>query len=52
MGLLLLVILLLLLFGGLGFAVHALWILAVVALIALLLGFVTGGSGSWYGRSW
>ncbi len=51
MGIILLVLLLALLFGGLGFAVHALWIVAVVVLAAWLLGFVLRGSGSgsrWY----
>lgn len=51
MGLIVLVLLLALLFGGLGFAIHALWIVAVVVLIAWLLGFVLRGSASgtrWY----
>ena len=50
MGLLLLVLLLVLLFGGLGFAVHALWFLAVIFLIAWVAGFAfRGGEGSrWY----
>ena len=50
MGLILLVLLLALLFGGLGFAVHALWIVAVVVFIAWLLGFaLRSASGSrWY----
>ncbi len=51
MGVILLVLLLALLFGGLGFAIHALWIVAVVVLIAWLLGFVVRGGGSgtrWY----
>jgi hypothetical protein len=49
-GLVLLVLLLALLFGGLGFAVHALWIVAVVLFVAWVLGFVVRGSeGSrWY----
>ncbi len=55
MGIILLVLLLALLFGGLGFAVHALWIVAVVIFIAWLLGFglargeAAGGRGArWY----
>jgi hypothetical protein len=50
MGLILLVLLLALLFGGLGFAIHALWIVAVIVFIAWLLGFaLRGASGSrWY----
>jgi hypothetical protein len=49
-ALILLVLLLALLFGGLGFAVHALWIIAIVLLAAWLLGFVVrGAEGSrWY----
>jgi hypothetical protein len=48
-------LLILAIFGGLGFAVHALWIILVVALILWLLGFFLGGvSGAggrrWYGR--
>jgi uncharacterized membrane protein YecN with MAPEG domain len=53
-----LVILLLIiaLFGGLGFAVHVLWIVLIVAVVLWLLGFLVGGVGSgmgrrrWYGR--
>ena len=50
MGLILLVLLLALLFGGLGFAVHALWIVAVVVFVAWLLGFALRGAGGsrWY----
>ncbi len=48
-------LLILAIFGGLGFAVHALWIILVVALILWLIGFFMGGVGSagrrtWYGR--
>jgi uncharacterized membrane protein YecN with MAPEG domain len=48
-------LLVLAIFGGLGFAVHALWIILVVALILWLIGFFIGGVGSagrrtWYGR--
>lgn len=54
MGLILLVLLLALLLGGLGFAVHALWFIAVIVFIAWLLGFglargeSAGGRGRWY----
>jgi len=47
-------LLILAIFGGLGFAVHALWIVLVVALILWLIGFflgsVDGGRRRWYGR--
>ncbi|MBV9285038.1 MAG: hydrophobic protein [Acidimicrobiia bacterium] len=50
MGLILLVLLLALLFGGLGFAVHALWIIAVVLLVVWVLGFLMRGAegARWY----
>ena len=50
MGIILLVLLLALLFGGLGFALHALWIVAVVLLVAWLIGFVirSGERARWY----
>jgi hypothetical protein len=50
MGLVLLILLLALLFGGLGFAVHFLWIVAVVLFAVWVLGFlVRGAEGSrWY----
>jgi hypothetical protein len=52
MGLILLVLLLALLLGGLGFAVHALWIVAVVVFIAWVIGFgVARGEGAG-GRRW
>jgi energy-coupling factor transporter transmembrane protein EcfT len=49
-------LLILALFGGLGFAVHFLWIVLVVAVLLWLIGFFVGGAGSglgrrrWYGR--
>jgi len=50
MGIVLLVLLLALIFGGLGFAVHALWIIAAVILVAWLIGFAmrSGESARWY----
>jgi hypothetical protein len=54
MGLILLVLLLAILFGGLGFAAHILWVVAVVVFIAWLIGFGVargqgaGGSARWY----
>jgi hypothetical protein len=50
MGLILLVLLLALLFGGLGFAVHFLWIVAVILAVIWLVGFlVRSGEGNrWY----
>ena len=53
MGLILLVLLVALLLGGLGFAVHWLWIIAAIVLIFWLVGFGLGrgesaGSRGWY----
>ena len=54
MGVILVVLLLALLFGGLGFAIHALWIVAVIVFVAWLIGFGvargagTGGHAHWY----
>ena len=49
MALLIAVLLLALILGGVGFAVHALWIAAVVVLIVWIIGFfVRSGSGRWY----
>jgi len=50
MGLVLLILLLALLFGGLGFAVHTLWVIAVILAVVWLAGFAfRGGSGArWY----
>lgn len=56
MGVILLVLLLALVLGGLGFAVHALWIIAVIVFLAWLIGFGlrggehAGGRRRWYGR--
>jgi hypothetical protein len=50
MGVLLAVLLLALIFAGAGFAVHMLWIVAVVVAVVWLLGFVFRGADSarWY----
>ena len=50
MALILLVLILAILFGGLGFALHALWWIALIVLILWLVGFVarTGEGRSWY----
>jgi hypothetical protein len=42
MGIILLLLILALIFGGLGFAIHALWIVAVVLLIAWVVMFAHG----------
>jgi hypothetical protein len=49
-------VLILLIFGGLGFAVHVLWIVLVIAVLLWLIGFFLGGVPAgggrrrWYGR--
>ena len=49
MGLIIAVLLLALLFGAFGFAVHILWVVAVIMLIAWLVGFAfRSGEGRWY----
>jgi hypothetical protein len=50
MGAVLLVLLLVLIFGGLGFAVHLLWIVALIALALWIIGFfVRSAEGArWY----
>ena len=56
MGVVLLVLLLALILGGLGFAVHVLWWIALVVFVAWLIGFgisrgeMSGGRRRWYGR--
>jgi membrane protein YdbS with pleckstrin-like domain len=51
MGIILLVLLLALVLGGLGFAIHVLWWIALVVLVLWLLGFlVRVGEGSSRGR--
>jgi hypothetical protein len=55
MAIILLVLLLAIVLGGVGFLVHALWIVAGIVLVVWLLGFVIrsaegagGGRGRWY----
>ena len=53
MAVILLVLLLALLLGGLGFAVHMLWIVAAIVLVLWLVGFALGrghaeGARGWY----
>jgi hypothetical protein len=54
MGLILLVLLIALIFGGLGFASHVFWFVAVVVFVAWLIGFGVargagaGGKARWY----
>ncbi|HEU0239922.1 MAG TPA: hypothetical protein VFR11_11710 [Micromonosporaceae bacterium] len=54
MAILLLVLLLALILGGLGFAVHVLWWIALVVLVIWVIGFVARGTtaagsrGRWY----
>jgi len=56
MGVILLVLLIALLLGGFGFAVHALWWIAIVVFLVWLIGFGfsagegAGGRRRWYGR--
>jgi hypothetical protein len=53
---LLALVLILAIFGGLGFAVHLLWIVLVIAVLLWLIGFFVGGMPAgggrrrWYGR--
>jgi hypothetical protein len=55
-ALILLVLLLALLFFGLGFALHALWIIAVILFVAWIIGWAfargesSGSRRQWYGR--
>ena len=49
MGLVLAVLLLAILFGGLGFAIHALWVLAVIMALVWVIGFFARGTQArWY----
>lgn len=49
MALLLAVLIIALLFGGLGFAIHALWIVAVIMALVWIIGFFArGAEARWY----
>ena len=55
MGVLLIVLLLAVLLGGLGFALHVLWWIALIVLVVWLVGFIarrsdttTGSRSRWY----
>jgi len=55
MAALIALVLILAIFGGLGFAVHLLWIVLVIAVLLWLIGFFVGGVSDgarrrWYGR--
>jgi hypothetical protein len=52
MGLIFVVLLLALLFGGLGFAAHILWFVAVVLFVFWLIGFGLGRSTRAGSRGW
>jgi hypothetical protein len=55
-GVVLVVLLVALLLGGLGFAVHILWVLAIIVLLFWVIGWALGageaaaGRRRWYGR--
>jgi hypothetical protein len=42
MGIILVLLILAILFGAVGFAIHVLWIVAVICLVLWLVGLVTG----------
>jgi hypothetical protein len=54
MAVILVALLIILIIGGIGFAIHILWWVALAALIVWLLGFIvrtgerTAGRGRWY----
>lgn len=52
MGLILLVLLAALVLGGLGFAVHLLWIVAVIVFVFWLIGFALARGETSGGRRW
>jgi hypothetical protein len=53
MGVILVVLLIALILGGLGFAAHVLWIVAVVIFLAWLIGFgLARGEGAGGRRRW
>lgn len=52
MGVILLVLLIALVLGGLGFAVHVLWWIALAVFVLWLVGFLVGGTASGGRRRW
>jgi hypothetical protein len=52
MGIILLVLLAAVILGGLGFAVHILWVLAAIVFVLWLVGFAFGRGASAGGRRW
>jgi hypothetical protein len=52
MGLILLVLLLALLLGGIGFAAHAVWLVAALVLVFWLVGFAASGGRAEGRRGW
>jgi hypothetical protein len=52
MAALIALVLILAIFGGLGFAVHFLWIVLVIAVLLWLIGFFVGGIPEGGGRRW
>ncbi|HEX4437036.1 MAG TPA: hypothetical protein VH061_09590 [Solirubrobacteraceae bacterium] len=49
---LIVLLLLLAIFGGLGFAAHALWYVLIIAVLLWLIGFFVGGAPTGGGRRW
>jgi hypothetical protein len=52
---LIILLLIIAIFGGIGFAIHALWYVLIAAVLLWLIGFFIGGVGDggrrrWYGR--
>lgn len=52
MGLILFVLLLALILGGLGFAVHVLWLVAAIVFVFWIVGFAIGRGESAGARGW
>ncbi len=52
MAALIALVLILAIFGGLGFAVHLLWVVLVIAILLWLIGFFVGGVADGGGRRW
>jgi hypothetical protein len=49
---LIVLVLILLIFGGIGFAVHFLWYVLIIAVLLWLIGFFVGGVSDGGGRRW